>query len=90
MYNSYVLLAIDSINAKTLEKPHQKLQESIKHSYDINKNQLTDESQQQEYQFINPEMDVQWFERISKNSKQSIMKRKRRASVYSTLGIYII
>ena len=88
MYNSIILLSIDSTkNGDISEETHHNLQEPIKHSYDFKTTQFVNEfnnEQQQEYQFINPELGIQSFERNLQD--QSVLKRKRRASVYSTRG----
>ena len=78
------------VDSEISEDSQWNAQNSIKDSYDINNNnQLTNKHQQHGYQFVNPELDVQWFERILQNSKQSTLKRKRRLSVYSTIGTYV-
>ena len=81
------LFITDSTNAG---EPHQNPQGSIKHTYDFNDNQFIDKFQKrQEYQIINPELDVQSFGRIMEDPRQSVLKRNKRTPVYSTRGMLV-
>ena len=70
------------MNTNLSEKPH--------HNF-INDHLVNEigERMQHKYQFINPEIDVGLFKGILQDPKQSALKRKRKATVHSTLGNYL-
>ena len=47
------------------------------------------ERMQHKYQFISPEIEVELFKGVLQDPKQSALKRKRKATVPSTIGKYL-